>query len=123
MTRRRLTPTAAIALLLTAIFTLAGFATHPRVDPGQMAGVPWQIAHALLWIGAGAGIVAVVGLYLHYRTAASRLGATGSALATLGFVVLMVPTWSRRWCSPAYRPRLPRCWRAFPPDPFGRHTG
>lgn len=123
MTTHTLTRAAAIGLFLTAIFTLAGFVAHPPVDPGQMAGMPWRISHVLLWIAAAAGTVGVIGLYLNYRSAAGRLGATGSVLATLGFVVLMGAYLVETVMLPGLSTEAPALLEGFLAEDSGRHTG
>lgn len=114
MKSRPLARAAAIGLFLTAIFTLAGFAAHPPLDPARMAGMPWRLSHIFLWIGAAAGAVGVVGLSVYYRPAAGRLGATGGVLATFGFVVLMGAYLVETFVLPGLSREAPALLEGFP---------
>jgi hypothetical protein len=110
----RLIRLAAVALVLSAVTTLLGYAVHPAPELASLTTSTWAISHLLLWVGALAGIAGVVGLSLRQREATASLGLIGGALAIAGLMALSGAYFYEALIVPVLASEVPALMRAFP---------
>lgn len=114
MRSRSLYRAAAVALVLSAAFTVPGFVAHPEVGLDGMVSAAWQASHLVLWIGGAVGLVGVAGLYLRHSKEAGRLGTGGAVLATVGLLGLAGAYYSEAVIVPTVAVEAPALMRTFP---------
>lgn len=116
MTSRTLYRATAVALILSAAFTLPGFVVHPAVTVEDMASSAWKVSHLVLWIGGAAALMGVAGLYVRHRRQAGLFGTSGAALATLGLLGLTGAYYYEATIVPTLAMEAPTLMTTFPGD-------
>jgi hypothetical protein len=114
MTARTLFRLAAALLVVGAVATLVGFAVHPEVDAASVTTRLWHVSHLLLWVGALALMVGLVGFYLRQRTEMGRLGAVGAGLAALGLAARSGAYYVETVVTPSLAREAPALVEGFP---------